>query len=100
MTTNLTIRLSHESDAVALGRLAQLDSTFYDGSQVLLAETGDTLLAAMSLDGRFAFADPFERTAEAVAMLGLRVEQLERAALNGSRRAGRRRRGYRAPASA
>lgn len=99
MTTNLTIRLSHEGDAVALGRLAQLDSTLYDGSPVLLAEANGKLIAASTLDRRAAFADPFERTAEAVALLGMRVDQLERAVTR-SRPAGRMRRGYRAPASA
>jgi len=99
MTTDLTIRLSTESDSVALGRLAQLDSTLYDGSQVLVAVAGGRIQAAIALDGRAHFADPFERTAEAVALLELRVGQVSQV-LSGSLPAGRRRRGYRAPASA
>ena len=99
MTTDLTIRLSTESDSVALGRLAQLDSTLYDGSQVLVAVAGGRIQAAIALDGRTHFADPFERTAEAVALLELRVGQVSQV-LSGSPPAGRRRRGYRAPASA
>ncbi|CAN5577563.1 hypothetical protein BH20ACT19_BH20ACT19_03000 [soil metagenome] len=100
MRENLTIRLSREDDALALGRLAQLDSTLYDGSQVLLAEDEvGHVLAAVLLGGGGHFADPFEHTTEVLALLELRLMQIERA-LSGSRRAGRTRRGYRAPASA
>ena len=98
MTPDLTIRLSMESDALALGRLARLDSTLYDGSQMLLAEEDRRLLAAVKLDGSARFADPFERTAEALAMLELRVGQIS--GPKQPRRVARRRRGYRAPASA
>ena len=103
---DLTMRLSRSDDALALGRLAQLDSTLYDGSQALLAELGGELVAALPLAGGRAFADPFRRTAEVVALLELRRVQLEAplpptgATLNRVRRAVRRRRRYRAPASA
>ena len=98
MTTDLTIRLSTLSDSLALGRLARLDSTFYDGSEMLLAETDGHLLAAVKLDGSARFADPFERTAGPLALLELRVGQISEPGR--SRPAARRRRGYRAPASA
>ena len=102
---DLTLRLSNGEDALALGRLAQLDATLYDGSEVLLAELGGELVAALPLDGGRAFADPFRHTAELVALLGLRRDQLAAAAASGrglsrARRAGRRLRRYRAPASA
>ena len=99
MTHDLPIRCSNESDSVALGRLAQLDSTLYDGAQMLVAEAEGRVQAAITLDGQAHFADPFERTTEAVALLELRVRQMTKA-VSGSRRAGRRRRGYRAHASA
>ncbi len=74
---DLTIRVSREDDALALGRLAQLDSTLYDGSQVLLAEDEDRrVLAAVRLDGAGHFADPFEHTSETLALLRLRLRQL------------------------
>lgn len=74
----LTLRLSAPDDAIALGRLAQLDSTLYDGSPVLIAEVGDELVAALPLDGGAAFADPFRRSAELVALLRLRLQQAGR----------------------
>lgn len=102
---DLTIRLSRADDALALGRLAQLDGTLHDGSPALVAEVAGELVAALPLEGRAAFADPFRRTAELVDLLGLRREQVAAAAAGGgaisrARRAGRRLRRYRAPASA
>ena len=102
---NLTIRRSREGDLPVVDRLAQLDGARHDGSAVLMAEDDGVLLAALPLAGGRPFADPFRRTAEAVAMLELRRAQL---GAGGSRdpllsralRAVRRRRRYRAPASA
>jgi hypothetical protein len=37
---DLTLRVSCADDALALGRLAKLDSTLYDGSPTLVAEVG------------------------------------------------------------
>jgi len=108
MFDDLTLRLSAPDDALALGRLARLDSTLYDGSPVLIAEMGRELVAALPLDGGAAFADPFRRSAELVALLRLRLQQLaaageadwRAAGLSPAPRAVRRRRRYRAPASA
>lgn len=105
---DVTLRLSAPGDALALGCLAQLDSTLYGGSRVLVAEVDEALVAALPLDGGAAFADPFRRTAELVALLTLRLEQLaaageadlRAAGLSRARRAARRQRRYRAPASA
>lgn len=99
MTTDLTIRLSGEGDSLALGRLARLDSTLYDGSPALVAEAGGRLVAAITLGAGASFADPFERTAEVLALLELRRGQLARAPRSGER-SGRFRRRLRAPASA
>lgn len=98
MNIDLTIRLSTLSDALDLGRLARLDSTLYDGGSMLLAESDGRLVAAVKLDGSASFADPFERSAGALALLELRVAQLSEQ--RRSRPTVRRRRGYRAPASA
>ncbi len=97
-TIPLTIRLSRTSDALALGRLAQLDGALYDGTPALVAEVDGRLVAALPLDGSHPFSDPFERTAQALAMLQLRREQLVRAQRS-PRRAGRLRRRLRAQAS-
>jgi hypothetical protein len=105
---DLTLRVSAPGDAVALGRLAQLDSTLYDGSRMLVADVGGELVAAVSLDGGAGFADPFRRSANLVALLRLRLRQLaaadeaelRAAGLSRAPRAARRRRRYRAHASA
>jgi len=102
---DLTLRLSTEDDALALGRLAQLDDTLYDGSSVLVAQVGQELVAALPLDGGAAFADPFRPSAELVELLRLRRAQIAAAesagrGVSGARRAVRRLRRYRAPASA
>ncbi len=104
--SEMTIRRAHTSDALALGRLAQLDGALYDGSPALLAEVDGRLVAALPLDGSRPFADPFERTVSALAMLTLRRDQLDRSQevsqprLSRALRAVRRRRRCRAPASA
>jgi hypothetical protein len=120
-----TIRRARDEDAYALGRLAQLDSGFYDGGPALLAESGGELLAAVPLreehspiadrastaatrfNGGRSLADPFRPTAEVVALLELRAAQLagvsptepsRPARLRRLLRAGRRRHRYRVPA--
>jgi hypothetical protein len=52
---------------------------------MLLAEVGGELRAALPLDGRPAIADPFQRTAELVAMLVERARLLEPPARRRSR---------------
>ena len=105
-THEVTIRRSQTGDALALGRLARLDGTLYGGAPALVAEVEGRLLAALPLDGSRAFADPFERTAQLVAMLELRSHQLDISQevpptlLRRGLRVARRRRRYRAPASA
>ena len=108
-THEMTIRRADTGDALALGRLAQLDGTRYAGTPSLVADVDGRIVAALPLDGSRAFADPFRRTAQAVEMLGLRRDQLgghQRGAvppfggLSRALRAVRRRRRYRAPVSA
>ncbi|CAN5172167.1 hypothetical protein BH20ACT20_BH20ACT20_04650 [soil metagenome] len=102
--TDMTIRRADTGDALALGRLAQLDSTLYSGTSALVAEVDGRIVAALPLDGSPPFADPFRRTAEALAMLRLRRDQLDASwgqpRVSRALRAVRRRRRYRAPASA
>jgi hypothetical protein len=104
--TDMTIRRADTGDALALGRLAQLDGALYNGAPALLAEVDGRLVAALPLDGSRAFADPFERTVQALAMLKLRRDQLDTSQemsiprVSRALRAVRRRRRYRAPASA
>jgi hypothetical protein len=72
----IVIRPAAVGDAAELIRLAQLDSTHLPAAPLLAAFAGERALAAISLgDGR-AVADPFSRTAEVVAMLEARRDQI------------------------
>ena len=75
----LRIRQARSTDAAALERLAQLDSSHAPAGDVLLAEVGDELWAAFSIDDGHAVADPLRPSADAVLMLGQRARQLRRA---------------------
>jgi len=74
----LTIRMAVSADAAALGRLAEVDSAPPPRPvPMLVAEVGGELRAALPLDGGRVIADPFEWTAELIAMLVARARQLE-----------------------
>jgi hypothetical protein len=74
----LTIRMAAPADASALRQLAQFDSAPPpEPVPMLVAEVGGELHAALPVDGGPAIADPFQRTAELVAMLAARVRQLQ-----------------------
>ena len=74
----LRIRQARDSDAVALERLAALDSSVAPQGDVLLAEVGDELWAAFSLQDGHHVADPLRPSADAVLILGQRARQLHR----------------------
>ncbi len=76
----LRIRQARHADASALERLAQLDSSQVPVGDVLLAEVGDELWAALSLDDGHAIADPLRPSADAVLMLAQRSSQLHTSA--------------------
>lgn len=108
MDEDIVIRTSTEEDANALDRLAELDGTHYSGGDVLLAESGSEVVAAVPVDGTDPFADPFTHTANIVAMLEVRRDQLAECAKDGvtqetavrrARRVARRPRRYRGPVS-
>jgi hypothetical protein len=75
----LTIRWATPDDAVALGRLAQLDSSRPPRGVVLLAEVGDDLWAAISLDDGHLVADPFRPSGELAFTLAQRARAVKRA---------------------
>jgi hypothetical protein len=72
----VTVRHSGTGDASALARLAALDSARPLRGPALVAESDSRLLAALPLGSGRPIADPFEPTAELVALLELRREQL------------------------
>src|SRR4051812_1709828 len=72
------IRRARPADAAALERLAALDSSQVPAGDVLLAEVGEELWAALSLDDGHHVADPLRPSANAVLMLAERGAQLRR----------------------
>ena len=73
MAPEITIRQATSADAFALRRLAALDDAPALRGEVLLAEHGGDIRAALSLENGRAIANPFAPTAELVEML--RVER-------------------------
>lgn len=73
---NLTVRRAVPGDQGALTRLAGLDSARPPRGPALVAEADSRILAALPLGAGRAIADPFEPTAEIVALLELRAKQL------------------------
>jgi hypothetical protein len=85
----LTIRFADAADAAALALLADLDSSHVPAGDVLLAEVGDELWAALSLDDGHAIGDPFRPSADAVLVLAERSRQFRRIERPRSHRLGR-----------
>ena len=75
---HVTVRYAVGDDDRALARLAQLDSAVRPHGPALVAESGTRILAALPLGSGRAIADPFEPTAELVALLEFRRAQLHR----------------------
>jgi hypothetical protein len=73
---NFSVRRSNSGDRVALERLAALDSAQPPHGPALIAETDSRILAALPLGSGRPIADPFEPTAELVALLELRRAQI------------------------
>ena len=72
----LTIRMSRPADSGPITRVARLDSQWPPGEPLLVAEVDDEIVAALSLGSGVVVANPFKRTADVVALLHLRAEQL------------------------
>jgi hypothetical protein len=98
--TNLTVRPALSSDRAAIERLAALDSASPPTGSMLVAEADSRMLAALPLGSGRAIADPFEPTAEAVALLELRAAQLAERRETSRRTIARLRGLFRAPARA
>jgi hypothetical protein len=71
----ITIREAHEADAAGIIRLAALDDRAVPAGDALVAFVDGRLAAARSLSRGQTVADPFIRTADAVALLDLRARQ-------------------------
>ncbi len=75
-TASIAIRPARQDDYVALWSVASLDSAVVPPEPLLVAETDGEIVAALSLESGEAIADPFQRTAEAIALLEARADQL------------------------
>jgi hypothetical protein len=78
ISSPLRIRQARHTDAAAVERLAALDSSHAPQGDVLLAEVGEELWAAFSLEDGHHVADPLRPSADAVLLLGQRARQLRR----------------------
>jgi hypothetical protein len=84
-TTGITIRRLGPSDETAIERLAEIDSSIRPTGELLGAEVEGRLLVALSIESGESVANPFARTEELRALVGIRATQLR------SRKAARRR---------
>ena len=82
----MTIRRATYGDRHALIRLAQRDSARVPDGPLVIGEVGGVVRAAVAVAGGAAIADPFHRTAELVALLRERAEQIRDARLGDGRR--------------
>ena len=72
----LVLRRAAAEDGPALARLARLDSAPKPAGDMLVAEVGERIVAAVPFDGGRAIADPFRPTADVVDLLRARAELL------------------------
>jgi hypothetical protein len=101
IAADLTFRRARASDALALFRLAALDSSRTPRGAVLLAVVGDEPWAAVSLDDLHLVSDPFRPAGDVVLLLLDRAREERRDLRRRERyRGGRRRFGLRRPAFA
>jgi hypothetical protein len=73
---HVTVRQATAADELELARLAALDSAQPISGAALLAESDARVIAALPLGSGRPIADPFEPSAELVALLQLRAAQL------------------------
>jgi hypothetical protein len=75
----VVIREATEADRTALARVAERDSSAVPAGEVLVAESGGEIRAAIEVDGEVAVADPFRPTAELLDLLRTRAGQIRHA---------------------
>jgi hypothetical protein len=86
--TTIVIRRAGAADLQVLARLAALDSAATPGADSLIAELDGSPVAALDVARGQVVADPFQRTADVVALLRLRASRMREH--DGRRRPGAR----------
>jgi len=76
--TAIVIRRANDDDALALRRLAQLDGTRLPGGDMLVAEAGGEIRAALRIEDSAYVADPFFPSRALVGMLDTRAKAIRR----------------------
>jgi hypothetical protein len=76
--TTFTIRRASAADASAIARLAALDSASPPTGEMLLAEVGNEVWAAVEIDSGMAIADPFRPSGDLVELLHFRTTAMRR----------------------
>jgi hypothetical protein len=76
--TAIIIRRATQDDAPALRRLAQLDGARLPEGDLVVAEVGGELRAALRISDRAYVADPFFPSKELVGLLEVRARRLRR----------------------
>jgi hypothetical protein len=84
--TTFTIRHASAADAGAVARLAALDSASPPTGELLLAEVGHELWAAVEIDSGKAIADPFRPSGDLVELLHFRAARMRLEVAKPSRR--------------
>ena len=97
LAREVTLRFAFPDDALALARLAILDSAEMPEGELLVAEVGGELRVALSLTDGSLIADPFHRTVPLIALLRERAQQLSGVRKRARRRGSATRRALRRP---
>lgn len=73
---SVVVRLATPADDAAIQRVASLDGRKAPAGRVLVAEVDGEVIAALSVAGRQAVADPFRWTSDVVALMEMCAEQV------------------------
>jgi hypothetical protein len=87
--TRVTFRHAGAADAAAIAELAQLDSSRAPRGDVIVADAGGELWAAVSLEDGHAVANPFRPSGELTWRLVERAREINRASRGTQRRSWR-----------
>lgn len=73
---SVAVRLAGPEDEAAIARVAALDGQVPPRGDVLVAEADGRVIAALSVSDGHGVADPFAWTADVVALMEMRADQL------------------------